>query len=528
MTVDLLLRGGRVLPMNDPSATVRHCAVAIAGDRIVAMPSEVEAAALCGPQTRVIDLAGATLLPGFIDSHVHFTQTGLGALGPAVYELCDSAQVLEVVRHAAASAPAGQALLVHGLALGDLERPINGADLDAIDDSRPIMIGDVGAHACVLNTRAMALVNLPADTPGRADDGVYTAQANTRARYAYYSGTVGDEARVSALHRASAMALEVGITTVHALEGGNPRDGRGWLPQRDVEVLLREQSALPVHTVIYFQSTDVEQALAFGLPRIGGCIWVDGAYDEHTAALLQPYCDCQDCSGSLYFSDEALYDFVERAHRAGLQISMHAIGDAAIEQLLNAYERALQAHPRDDHRHRIEHFSLPGPGAVERAARLGVALGMQPNFAQVNGPLPGPEDPPSGLVSYLGYERWQRRHPYRAIVDSGALVAGGSDADPKPMGPLIGIQALAAHPEPERRLSAFEAIELYTINGARIAFQEQDKGTIEVGKLADLVVLAQNPLTADPATLASIPVEMTIVAGRIAYRRSAPHPAGAA
>jgi predicted amidohydrolase YtcJ len=148
-----------------------------------------------------------------------------------------------------------------------------------------------------------------------------------------------------------------------------------------VEVILRERENLPVRTVICFQFTDVQRALDWGLPRIGGCLYVDGAYGEHTAALLEPYTDDPAAKGVLYFSDEELSSFVGRAHRAGLQISMHAIGDAAIEQLLNAYEQALQDHTRSDHRHRIEHSSLPTAGHIERVARLGVALAMQPNFA---------------------------------------------------------------------------------------------------------------------------------------------------
>jgi predicted amidohydrolase YtcJ len=315
------------------------------------------------------------------------------------------------------------------------------------------------------------------------------------------------------------MAAAVGITTVHALEGGSLHDGRGWLPQRDVEVHLQEQAKLCVDTAIYFQSTDVKQAVSWGLPRIGGCVWVDGDYDEHTAALVEPYADCQDCRGSLYFDDDALDEFVQSAHGAGLQISMHAIGDAAIGQLLSAYERALRRSPRADHRHRIEHFSLPTSAHIKKAAELGIALGMQPNFALLTGPVPTPGDPPQGLVAYLGYERWRRRHPYRQIVDAGILVAGGSDADPRPMGPLIGLAALIGHPEEERRLSAYEALKLYTSNGARIAFQEGEKGALTAGKRADIVVLADNPMTIPPQRIMDIPVEWTFVQGQPVYRR---------
>jgi predicted amidohydrolase YtcJ len=519
LAADTLLRGGNVITMTDPHSRGEPLAVAVREGRILALTPEEQAQALIGPSTRIIDITGKTVLPGFVDAHVHFTQAGLGNLGPQAYDVTSREQVLAAASQAARTTAPGEGVLVHGVYLAGLDKRLTRAELDAVDSTRPIMVVEVGAHGCVLNGKAIELVNLPPDTPGIGADGAFTAQANTRARYRFYTRVVSDEARAKAMHRAAAMAAEVGITTVHALEGGSLHDGRGWLPQRDVEVLLREQSRLPIDTVIYFQSTDVQRAVDWSLPRIGGCIWVDGDYDEHTAALLDPYADCPDCSGSLYFTDPELDAFVESAHGAGLQISMHAIGDAAIEQLLNAYERVLKKMPHPDHRHRIEHFSLPTQGHIRKAAALGVALGMQPNFALTSGPLPTRSDPPSGLVAYLGYDRWQRRHPYRQILDAGLLVAGGSDADPRPMGPLIGIQAVAAHPEAERRLTPYEALQLYTVNGARIAFQERDKGTLEAGKKADIVVLGENPLTADPARLAQIAVEWTFSKGQPVYQR---------
>ena len=330
---------------------------------------------------------------------------------------------------------------------------------------------------------------------------------------------IDDSTRVAAIHRAADMAGPVGVTTVHALEGGSP-DEHGWLTERDVEILLEEREDLPVRTVVYFQSTLVQKALDLGLPRIGGCILVDGAYGEHTAALLEPYTDDPTAKGVLYFSDEELNDFVGRAHGAGLQISMHAIGDAAIEQLLNAYEQALALDPRSDHRHRIEHFSLPTPEHIERASRLGVALGMQPIFAAM--PEPGEAHSQLPGLEFLGPKRYSRRHPYRKIVEAGILVGGGSDSDAKPMDPLAGMHAVVNHPDEQRRLTVMEALSLFTLDAAKIGFEEEGKGSIEPGKLADLVVLGDNPLTADPRTLKDIAVEMTIVGGEIVYDSHVP------
>ncbi len=518
---DMIIRDATIITMTQPTAQPTASALAIDAGRILAVGSNDEIGALAAPGTQVLHLAGKTVLPGFIDTHVHFMQTGLGLLGPNVQGIASADGVLAVVSESVSKALPEQVIVIHGYDAGEVDRPITRLELDRVAPRQPVMIADRGGHACIVNTVAWRMLALPKDLVGikrlssGEPSGVLVAQANNVARYRFYD-LIDDSIRVAALHRAAQKAVRYGITTVHALEGGSA-DGHGWLPERDIEVLLREQESLPVRTVLYFQSTDVTRALEWHLPRIGGCLYVDGAYGEHTAALLEPYADDPTTRGVLYFSDEELNAYVERAHRAGLQISMHAIGDAAIEQLLRAYERAVARHPRSDHRHRIEHFSLPTPQHIERAARLGVAVAMQPNFALM--PETGASDDYQfANVRFLGMERFRRRHPYRKIVDAGILVAGGSDADAGDMGPLLGIHAVVNHPDEERRLTPFEALSLYTLNGARIAFEEHSKGTIEPGKLADLVVLDHNPLSADPRTLKDIPVAMTIMGGKIVYQ----------
>jgi len=520
--VETIIRNAHVITMDGDGEGSRVQAIAIDGGRVRAIGSNEAINPLAGADTRVLDLSGRTVLPGFIDSHVHFMQTGLGNLGPQVYGVTSRNAVLDIAADAAGKATPGQPLLLHGCCLHDLDVPLTLDDLDRIAPRNPLAVMDLGAHASVFNSAAWELLHLPSGTPGIGVSsegtlsGLLHGSANTRARYVYYNEVIDDETRVAALHRASRMALELGITTVHALDGGSD-DGRGWLPQRDVEVLMDVQSRLPVRTVVYFQSTRVDLARRWGLPRIGGCVWVDGSYFEHTAGLLEPY-DDQPCNcGNLYFAQRELDTFVWEAHRAGLQVSMHAIGDAAIDQLLVAFERALQKDPRTDHRHRIEHFSLPTPGHIERAARLGVVASMQPNFAAHPPMDESGRRIRRGLEALLGAERFERRHPYRRLLDAGILVAGGSDSDPEPMGPLIGVQQLASHPETARRLTPYEALRLYTVNGARAAFEETDKGSIGVGKFADLVVLADDPLSADPTTLANIPVELTMVSGVARY-----------
>ncbi|HNS52754.1 MAG TPA: amidohydrolase [Anaerolineae bacterium] len=524
MIAETILLDAEVITMTRPTARSDAQAVAIAAGKIAAVGSNEEIRSMAGPGTVVQGLGGRPLLPGFIDTHVHFMQMGLGLVGPSAYGVTSADEVLAAIAQAAAARDPEEVILLHGYDAGVMDRQVTGADLDRAAPRHRAMIGDIGGHACIVNARAWEALALSPDLVGIRCDGagkptgLLVALANSVARYRFY-GFVEDATRVEALHCAAEFTARFGITTVHALEGGSA-DGHGWLPERDVEVLLQERARLPIETVVYFQSTDVPRAQGWHLPRIGGCLYVDGAWGEHTAALMQPYADDPTTQGVLYFSDDELNAYVERAHLAGLQISMHAIGDAAIEQLLTAYERALARHPRSDHRHRIEHFSLPTSGHIDRVARLGVAVAMQPNFALM--PDTGASDDYQfASARFVGLERFKRRHPYRRIVDAGILVAAGSDADAGEMGPMLGIQAVVNHPDAERRLTAFEAMTLYTANGARIGFEEGNKGTIEPGKRADLVVLGQNPLTADPRTLIDILVEMTVVGGRVVYEAGA-------
>ena len=305
---------------------------------------------------------------------------------------------------------------------------------------------------------------------------------------------------------ASQMALERGITTLHALDGG-------FLGPGDTALILRFKDELPVRIVVYNQSMDVEETVNLGLPRIGGCICADGAFEAHTAALFEPYADEPDNYGAMTYTKEEMTGFILKAHQAGLQIAVHCEADRSIEQVLSAYERALRENRREDHRHRIEHFELPTENQIERVARAGVMVAMQPAFL--------PAFIGMRMEKYealLGEPRLKWVHPYRTILDHGILIAGGSDSPVTAYDPLAGVQAAVDHPNPEQRVSPIEAIEMFTISGARIAFEEDEKGSLEPGKWADLVVLSDDPCVVRPDRIGQIAVDMTMVGGKIVFR----------
>jgi hypothetical protein len=462
----------------------------------------------------VLDVGGKTVLPGLIDTHAHFLWTALSLAALDVSDAEDHSALQSIVRSAGASTPAGQVIFGMGFTEYALDTgtfsPIIDA-LDAVAPNIPVFLCGVTGHTCAVNTCGLKFLAFPHGTPGVRRDaggqpnGLLADKANSLA-FARFSTSFGaDEKAAEMIALGVEKAHSVGITTLHALEGGSGDDDEA------AEEFLAAIPSLPLRFVFYYQTTDVNRVLELGLPRIGGCILLDGDVGPRTAALSEPYVDDPDYYGVLYYTQQEINAFVLGAHRAGLQVAMHAVGDAAVEQALNAYEAALETHPRVDHRHRIEHCEVIREDQIRRAGRLGVALAIQPPF---NYYWDHTEYYPS-----LGEERASRVDPVRSLMRPGLLVAGGSDSTVTPLGPLIGVHAAVNHSLPGERVGVREALEFYTVNAAGIAFEEDDKGSLEVGKLGDLVVVGENPFEVDAARIAEIPVEVTVIGGKIVYRR---------
>ncbi len=462
----------------------------------------------------VLDQAGKTVLPGLIDTHVHFLWTALSLAALDVSPAQDHPALQAIIEEAVGSAPPGEVILGMGFTEYALDTtrfsPIVQA-LDAVASDNPVYLIGVTGHTSATNTRGLEFLALPDDTPGVMRDaggqpnGLLADRANNLAGERFSLAFGADEKAGAMIDLAIERAHSVGITTLHALEGGLISEDQA------VDDFLAAMPNLPLRFVLYYQIMDVDRVLGLGLPRIGGCILLDGDVDPHTAALSEPYADDSTCYGTLYHTQDEIDGFVLRAHKAGLQVAMHAVGDGAVEQALNAYEAALAAHPRDDHRHRIEHCEVIREDQIQRAQRLGVALAIQPPFNHFW--------PHTEYVATLGEERAWKVDPVRRLMRPGLLVAGGSDSTVTPLGPMTGVHAAVNHSNPAERVSVREGLELYTTNAARIAFEEHDKGSLEVGKLGDFVVLEEDPFEVEPGLIKDIPVEMTVIGGHIVYTR---------
>ena len=456
-----------------------------------------------------LDLGGRTLVPGFIDTHSHLMLSGSNVVGIPLFDAQSLAQVLERTAERAAGTEPGQ--WVRGGALNEQQlaerRMPNRDELDRVCPDHPVYLLHVTCHMCSVNTRALEILNPPLDLPGLdLENGRPTGVIRDPGILTYIHPLMGklvtDEEKLAALKAGAGLALKQGVTTLHALDGGDLGPG-------DTHFIHHHRAEMPVRVVCYNQSMDLSEVRALGLPRVGGCICADGAFEAHTAALFEPYADEPDNYGALTYPQEVMDDFIMAANREGLQIAVHAESEASVEQVLWAMEKALRAHPRQDHRHRIEHVELPTWNQVERMARAGIMASMQPAFIPA---FIGAEKMEI-YETLLGPARMDRVHPYRTFLDKNVVICGGSDSPVTPYAPLSGIQAAVRHPNPDQRVTVRQAMEMFTTAGAYAGFEEADKGGLEPGKLADMVALSDDPTRIDDHKIADIQVEMVFVGG---------------
>ncbi|MDW7650543.1 MAG: amidohydrolase [Bacillota bacterium] len=509
---NLILINGNIITIDGRRPFGR--AVAVHDNRIIFVGASKEALSLAAPRATVIDLKGRTVLPGLIDNHCHFMQTGYAANDIDLQGKNTVADIKETIAIASRFFPPGS--IIRGFGYDDYQFP-DGVppsrwDLDAAAPDHLVWLNRIDLHSSVANSRFLNNLEIPLDTAGLEIDeqGVVTGRLRSEAdRIAreFSSRLIGPETRGVALREAVRQALRTGVTTVCAMEGGDDSQ------DMDADFLLYNQGQLPLRVEVFYQTRDIAKVVGLGLRRIGGCILVDGSFGSRTAALLEPYADDPENYGYLYFDQHELDDFVEQVHMAGLQLSMHVIGDRAIELMLNSLEKVITKYPRPDHRHRIEHFELPTREHIERARKLGLVLSVQPAFEYFWG---GAENM---YGERLGPERVLRTNPLRTMLKRGLLIAGGSDSAVTPLDIILAIHAAVNHPNKNESVEIFEAVRMFTLDGAKALFREKELGSITPGKLADMVVLAEDPCAITARTLKSMNVDMTIVGGKIVYDR---------
>ena len=494
---------GRTHPMDRPGHVLDW--MLIDSGRIAAVGSGEPPDDLPGSQA-TCDLRQSTIIPVLHDCHVHFLQTGLMDLDVDLGSASRFDDMLSLLADAA-SRHDGSILRAHSF---DPDLMLDGryptmAELDAISLTLPILIKRRDGHSGVVNSAAWKLLSLSDGAVGVGLDeaglptGTLRAQAYTVAIRRVESFLTRDE-RVECFRRAAALAVRRGIGVVHALAGSKEPSNT------DVELLLEVQDELPIDTVVYSQMEDVDRVAALGLPRIGGCLLLDGSFSSGTAALTAPYAD-REGNGILYYEDEHLTAFFRRAHERGMQISVHALGERAIDQAIRCYRAAAGSETREA-RHRIEHCELPSDAHIAAIAESGISPCVQPTFELLWGG-------PGGMIDKrLGSARAARTNPHRTMLAAGIPLAGGSDSYVTPMDSLLGIHSAVNRPNESERISVFDAVGLFTSGAARVSFDESKRGTLDVGKEASFTVLGGDPFDVRPDTIKDLRVEALYIRGK--------------
>ncbi|MEJ2166399.1 MAG: amidohydrolase [Desulfobacterales bacterium] len=507
MSDRFVIQNANVITME--SETARAQALAVEDGTICRVGRNADVQSYVDQGWPLMDLEGQTVLPGFIDTHEHMMLTGLLAAAVHLNAVADIRQLLEKIDQQAKQTPEGSWIrgsYLNEQSLAEKRMP-DRTDLDRVCPDQPVFLLHATCHMCSFNSRALEIVNLPPALAGVdrvsgrptgvvRDPGILTYVHPTMSRL------IAEAEKVDFLQKASHMALDSGITTLHTLDGGDLGPG-------DTRVIWANRDKLPLGIVCYNQSMDLSEVKELGLPRVGGCICSDGAFEAHTAALFEPYADEPDNYGELTYSQATMDQFILEANRAGLQIAVHCESERSIEQVLWAMEKALRDFPRNDHRHRIEHLELPTFNQIERMAGAGIMTGMQPAFIPAFIGAKNMEY----YAALLGSARLRRVHPYRTILDRGVRICGGSDSPVTPYAPLAGIQAAVNHPNTTERVTRYEALEMFTKTAAWSAFEEKEKGTIAPGKQADLVVLSADPFAAAADQIAGINISQVFVGG---------------
>tara|TARA_B100000929_G_scaffold191295_2_gene151447 strand:- start:784 stop:2478 length:1695 start_codon:yes stop_codon:yes gene_type:complete len=502
-------------------------AFAVKGDRFTAVGSSSDIRNLASSRTETIDAEGMTVVPGFIDAHSHPSSAGVNELVQVNADLRSITEIKEVLRQRAAITQEGQ--WVRAFKYDDTKlaegRPINRFDIDEVVPNHPAVVGHRGGHTGVYNSMALALAGVTSETPDppggrfyRDSNGVLTGLAAERARYVFNSLIPSDstrEQRRDGVKLITELMTKAGLTSVHQT-GASRNDMIAYQDAR-ADGGMRFRMYLFPRVQLFEDLVNAGIRSGFGdeVLRIGAVKFsADGSASERTMRMSTPFEGRPDDYGILTMSQEEIHEAVENAHRNDFQIGIHANGDVTIEMVLNAYERVQRLWPRNDPRHRIEHCSLVNPALLQRIKDLGVIPAPFYTYVHYHG---------NKWVEY-GEEKMRWMFAHKSFLDYNIPVAPASDYTPGPFEPMMALQSMVTRKDfdgrvwgPNQRITIDQAMRICTLNGAYASFEENIKGSISAGKLADFVILADDPHDVDPDNIKNIEIVRTVVGGTTMY-----------
>lgn len=552
-SADLLIENARILTM-DPERPFAE-AIALKDGTVLAVGSRTEVAEAAPSASRRIDAGGASVLPGFIDSHIHLFTGGaqLDSLSLAGFTGFD--RIAAAIRARAAS-DASTVLIAEQAAysmFGD-DEPITRQLLDRVLPDRPLALFASDHHTMWANTAALRAAGIlrgrdvpPGNEIVMGEDGLATGELREFEAMAPVSaltptggremlGLAGHEPKTAptAAQRAIDTAIikqglaycaSLGITSFHNMDGNFYQLELLGEIERAGELIVRGR--VPFRFTPGMALSELEKAVEmrrrWNSDRLRADfvkIFMDGVVESTTAHMFEDYDTAPGVRGFSYFEPEEFDAICAQIDRLGFQIAVHAIGDAAVNRTLNGYEAAQRANGRRDSRHRIEHIEVLAPADLGRFAALGVIASMQPTHA------PGGYYPPEPILSMVGRERMRLAYPWQTIRDTGARLVFASDWPVAPLDPLLGIRtAMMRGPvfdgAPDERQSLIDSIAGFTRDGAFTEFTEDRKGVLRRGALADVVILAGDIEAREPGEIDAMKVAATICGGQLTYERGA-------
>ncbi len=538
---DLVLLNGTVWTVNPGQPWAE--AVAVKGDKILEAGSSEKIKRMIGDNTQVIDLKGDLVLPGFIDSHTHFLHGGFSLLSIRLRDAESREEFITRIDDKAKEIGKGVWILNGDWDHQSFDPPELPRKewIDPVTPHNPVCVNRHDGHMVLVNSLALKLAGITKNTPTPAGGEILKDPETGEP-----TGILKDAAmnlvmrhipepsfkeKLKAAEVALKHAAEAGVTSIHDMVYADIQD-MAYAEEFEVYQELLRQNKLTARLYVYILITEIEiyarlkLKAPFGnnLLKIGGLKgFVDGSLGSSTALFFDPYTDNPRKKGLLHsqmFPEGIMEKRIIQADKAGLQVAVHAIGDKANNIILDIFERIITQNGERDRRWRIEHAQHLLPQDIERIANLGIIASVQPYHAIDDG---------RWAERKIGRKRCQYTYAFKSLVEKGAVLACGSDWTVAPLDPIGGIYAAVTrqtldgkHPEgwfPEQKISLEEAIRGYTLNGAYAEFSENSKGSVEKGKLADLVVLSRNIFKIQPDEIQKTEVKMTIFNGKVIYKK---------
>ena len=454
-----------------------------------------------------IDLGNKALIPAFVDTHQHFASFSTFHAGLNVMNAKSNIEIKEMIKDFVKKNNP-KSLICFGASPYSVKEGvlISKKEIDEVCSNIDVTIIKYDGHACILNSKL--LNKLKSKLSNLRGYHFESGEMNQDAFFKvseYITKSISIPKLVKNMQNAMNYLAHKGIGMVHTVSGvGFPLN-----LDINLEKWVGRSAQSGIQFRVFPQPMDVKVAQKKGLPRIGGCFQcaLDGCFGSQDAALNESYQNSDDY-GVLYYTDEKVIEFCKQANRAGLQIEMHAIGDKAFNQATKALKAALDDFPRDNHRHTIIHACLPTKEGLSICKKYKINIAMQTSF------INWAQEPDSYLNQILVEERLMRLNPTKQFFDLGLVVGAGSDAPCTDPDPIVWIDRAVNNPNKSEAITIKQALRMCTYNGYYISFDEKERGSLEVGKIADMVILSNNPYSIASEDIKNLKVEQTILNGK--------------